>query len=89
MRTRGPSRFYKYEVSHIETLPRGTEVIRTERFRNQEEVAERFGVSGATVRRWLAGRHHPGWRSQYIIERIREEAVEEVPAESVLVTPLK
>ncbi len=88
MRTRGPAKYYHYEVSEIQALPRGGEVIRSERFRTIRCVAERFSVSEGTIRRWLTGRHTGGWRERYIIEHIYEPAVEEVCAEPVILTEL-
>ena len=87
-RPRGPGRWYKYEVSEIVPLPRGGEIIRSERFRTIRCVAERLSVSETTIKRWIKGETRPGWRCRYIIERIHEPAVEEVSAESVLLTNL-
>jgi predicted transcriptional regulator len=88
MSTRGKSRYYNYEVSQIEMLPRGGEVIRSHRFRTISCVAEHFGVSGGTIRRWLKGERIIGWRTRFVIERIHEPAIEEIEAQSVLLTSL-
>jgi hypothetical protein len=88
MRQRGKARFYNYEVSQIELLPRGGEIIRSHRFRTISCVAEYFNVSGGTIRRWLKGDRVIGWRTRYVIERIHEPAFEEVDAQAVLLTEL-
>ena len=85
---RGPGRYYRYEISAIESLPHGGEVIRSHRFRTVQCVAQHFNISESTARRWIRGEVVNGWKSKYVLEKIKEPAVEEVTAQNVLLTNL-
>ena len=85
---RGLGRYYRYEISAIESLPHGGEVIRSHRFRTVRCVAQHFNISESTARRWIRGEVVNGWKSKYVLEKIKEPAVEEVTAQSVLLTSI-